>query len=262
VIITAGDISSCSNGYDEATARLVDALPGTVLVLGDNVYERGTESEFARCYDPTWGRHRARTFPAVGNHEYGSSGAAPYFRYFGAIAGNPRQGWYSFDLGAWHLIALNSNCEQVGGCNAGSAQERWLRADLAAHPARCTLAFWHHPRFSSGSHGAPLTMNAVWRALYEAGADLVFTGHDHDYERFAPATAEGRVDLARGLREFVVGTGGAGLRSFSTALAHSEVRNNNSHGVLRVVLRPDRYEWEFFPVAGRTFTDRGSAPCH
>lgn len=260
VIVAAGDISRCDNDFDEATARLVDRIPGTVLLLGDTVYQDGTDLEFASCFAPTWGRHRARTRPAVGNHEYQTARAAGYYRYFGAAAGDPAEGWYAFDLGAWRLLALNSNCAEVGGCGAGSPQERWVRAELAAHPARCALAYWHHPRFSSGPHGSPTEMSALWRALDEGGADVILTGHDHHYERFAPQDADGAAS-PDGPRQFVVGTGGALLRPLVRRLANSEAASARVHGVLRVVLRPTSYAWDFVPIAGDRFVDNGSADC-
>jgi hypothetical protein len=262
-VIGAGDIADCASSGDEATASLLDGLSGTVITLGDNAYDSGTASEFANCYHPTWGRHKARTRPAPGNHEYLTPGASGYFGYFGAAAGDPARGYYSYDLGAWHVIALNSNCANVGGCGAASPQEVWLRADLAAHPAACTLAYWHHPRFSSGLHGSATTYQALWQALYAYDADLVLVGHDHDYERFAPQDPSGNADPARGLREFVVGTGGRALYPFpGAAEANSEVRDSNSWGVLRLTLHPASYDWQFIPVAGQTFTDEGHASCH
>lgn len=262
VLVAAGDIASCSSDGDEATARLLDGIAGTVATLGDHVYDRGTAAEYADCYDPTWGRHKARTRPVPGNHDYGTPGAAGYFGYFGDAAGAAGRGWYSYDLGAWHVLALNSNCDAVGGCGAGSRQERWLRADLAAHPMACTLAYWHHPRFSSGAHGDDEETGPLWQALHDAGADVVLNGHDHDYERFAPQDPQGRADPDRGIVEFVVGTGGKELRGFGAARPHSEVRDHEAHGVLKLTLRPTGYDWAFVPIADHTFRDAGSAPCH
>jgi len=209
VLIAAGDIADCDSTGDEATAELVDQIPGTIATLGDNVYPVGHAKRFAECYDSSWGQFKARTRPAVGNHEYETRAAAGYFQYFGSAAGNPATGYYSYDLGNWHMVVLNSNCEKIiGGCQVGSPQEQWLRADLSAHPATCTLAYWHHPRFSSGQHGNAVEMQPIWQALYAAGVDVVLNGHDHNYERFAPQDATGRADPERGIREFVVGTGG------------------------------------------------------
>jgi uncharacterized protein YjdB len=258
VLVGAGDISSCANNNDEATAKLLDAIDGTVFTAGDNVYENGTTAEFNACYNPTWGRHKSRTHPTPGNHEYNTLSATGYFDYFGSAAGDRSKGYYSYDLGAWHIIVLNSNL----ALNAGSPQETWLRADLAAHPVKCTLAMWHHPRFSSGHHGSSPTLQPLWQALYDAGADLVIVGHDHVYERFAPQTPAGQLDMARGIREFVVGTGGAGLYIFEHPAANSEVKNNVTYGVLKLTLYGDRYDWKFVPVAGSGFTDSGTGVCH
>jgi hypothetical protein len=204
---------------------------------------------------------KATTRPAPGNHEYNTAGATGYYAYFGAAAGDPARGYYSYDVGTWHLVALNSNCAAIGGCGAGSAEEQWLRADLAAHPAACTLAYWHHPRWSTGDHGSSAIYDGLWKALYAFGAELVLNGHDHHYERFAPQTAAGALDQARGLREFVVGTGGRSHYGTPTIRANSEVRNSDTFGVLRLTLRPAGYDWRFVPAAG-SFTDAGTASCH
>lgn len=257
-LVGAGDIATCTSSGDEATAKLLDGIPGTVFTAGDNVYNDGTATEFANCYAPSWGRHKSRTRPASGNHEYNTIGASGYFGYFGSAAGEVGKGYYSYDLGGWHVIVLNSNLAM----NAGSPEVTWLQADLAAHPLRCTLAIWHHPRFSSGHHGSSTTVQPLWQALYDAGADVVVVGHDHIYERFAPQTPAGQVDMARGIREFVVGTGGAGFYAFENPAPNSEVRNNQTRGVLELTLYADRYDWKFVPVAGSSFTDSGSASCH
>ena len=240
---------------------LVDAGYEAVLPLGDIQYQNGSYAKFLASYDRSWGRVKAISKPVPGNHDYENEDAAGYFRYFGEAAGDPAKGYYSYDVGSWHVIALNSNCSAVGGCAAGSAQERWLRSDLAAHPAACTLAYWHHPRFSSGEHGSDSTYEAFWRALYEADADLVLVGHDHVYERFAPQGPDGTLDLARGLREFVVGTGGKSLRRFPTVARNSEVRDASSFGVLEVRLGEGAYAWRFRAAVG-SLADRGSAACH
>ena len=258
VLVGASDIASCSYNGDEATAKLLDDIPGTVFTAGDNAYQNATADDFANCYEPAWGRHKARTRPAPGNHEYYTVGATGYFGYFGSAAGDPTKGYYSYDLGSWHIIVLNSNLAM----NAGSPMDTWLRADLAANPARCTLAIWHHPRFSSGPHGTSTMVQPLWQALYDAGADVVVVGHDHLYERFAPQAADGQVDLARGIRQFVVGTGGAGLYAVSVPAPNSEVRNTSTRGVIKFTLYSDRYEWKFVPVKGAGFTDSGSASCH
>lgn len=262
VLLAAGDIAGCDWASDDATAALLDANAGAVATLGDNAYYDGTASEFSDCYEPTWGRAKGRTRPAAGNHEYGSAGAAGYFSYFGAAAGGPDKGYYSYELGDWHVVVLNSNCTEVGGCTFGSAQELWLRSDLAGSSTRCTLAYWHHPRFSSGKHGSSTEMQAVWNDLYRAGADLVLSAHDHNYERFAPQNAVGTAAPAYGIREFVVGTGGAILDSRGTPVPNSQAWDSTTYGILKLSLRPTGYDWEFLPVAGQTFTDSGSTSCH
>src|SRR5215472_5637321 len=263
VLVGAGDIADCRTlAGAEATFKLLDKISGTVMAVGDLAYPDGSKENFA-CYDKTWGRARSRTRPAPGNHEFHSSGATPYFDYFGVLAGDPKTGYYGYDLGAWHIIVLNSECRDVGGCGSGSPQERWLRADLASHPVACTLAYWHKPLFSSGSaHGNDLTMKPLWDALYEANADVVVNGHDHDYQRFAPQTPDGAPDPGRGIREFVVGTGGKSHRPFSEPKPNSEVRDATAFGVLKLTLKSKSYDWQFIPEEGKTFTDSGSGACH
>jgi calcineurin-like phosphoesterase family protein len=274
VIAAAGDIAcdpgrSAFNGgngtADECRMKATsDLLIGmkldAVLTLGDNQYEDGARSKWARSYGPTWGRLKSITHPAPGNHDYKS--AAGYYSYFGAAAADPTKGWYSYDLGAWHLIALNSNCGAVGGCDRGSPQEKWLREDLAAHPNQCTLASWHHPRFSSSRHHSSATYTAFWQALYEFHAELVLQAHDHTYERFGPQTASGGRDEVRGIRSFVVGTGGRSHYSFTKTEPNSEVRNATAFGVIKLTLRDGSYDWSFVPAAPATFTDTGSGTCH
>jgi hypothetical protein len=272
VAVAAGDIAVCGSNNDEATAKLIDGIPGaTVLTLGDNAYNSGTLSEFNNCYGPTWGRHKARTRPAPGNHDYsGSSGAKGYYDYFNGVgvscgrAGCRDRGYYSFNIGAWHVVAINSCADKSSGsCRPGSAQLSWLRADLAANPRACTLAYWHHPHFSSGhdkNNGG--MMRSIYDALYRAGAEVVLAGHSHDYERFAPQRSDGTKDAALGIRAFVVGTGGAPFTGSSSRMANSEVFNNKTHGVLRLTLRTNGYDWKFLPIAGRSFTDSGSGSCH
>ena len=260
VILGAGDIASCPSTGDEATATLLDGLAGTVITLGDNVYNNGTELEFANCYGPSWGRHLARTMPSPGNHDYNTPGASGYYGYFGAAAGDPAKGYYSYEAGAWHIVVINSNCAAIG-CGAGSPQEVWVRADLAAHPSVCTMAYWHHPRFSSGSvHGDTTAMQPIWQALQNASADLVLSGHEHNYERYAPQTAAGTAD-PHGIVEFVVGTGGHSHYGFGVPDANSLVRNSDTFGVLKLTLHATSYDWEFVPEAGKTFTDTGTANC-
>ena len=261
-LLVAGDIGQCNRGRQpkdsvRATAALMDERPGLVLVAGDIAYPDGRAVAFGECYDPAWGALRSRTLPAPGNHEYHSVNAAPYFQYFGAQAGEPGAGWYSVDFAGWHIIALNSNLP----AGEGSPQLAWLRRDLAERPRGCLAAFWHHPRFSSGGHGNNTNMDAVWRVLAGAAADLVLNGHDHDYERFAPQDADG-AESPTGVREFVVGSGGAEHSSFLLTKPHSEVRNADSYGILELNLSRSGYEWRFLAVEGSDFEDRGRATCH
>ncbi|HEU4697918.1 MAG TPA: metallophosphoesterase [Gemmatimonadales bacterium] len=258
-LLAAGDIATCTGMGDDSTAALVEGLDGTVLTLGDNVYPDGSPQAYAQCYAPTWGRFKSRTYPAPGNHDYLTREAAGYFGYFGARAGPPGRGYYSFDLNGWHLVALNGEID-IG---AGSPQLAWLAQDLAAHPAACTLAFWHEPRFSSGvEHGDNPGRTAVWQVLHDAGAELVLNGHDHDYERFAPQTPTGAPDEARGIREFVVGTGGAHAYGLGTRRPNSEASHSGTFGVLRLTLYAGGYAWEFVPADPSGFRDRGSGACH
>jgi hypothetical protein len=266
VFVGAGDIASCNSGGDEATANLLETIPGTVYTTGDNAYESGTATEFEECYTPSWGRPsiKDRTYPAVGNHEYKTEGARGYFEYFGARAGESTKGYYSYNLGEWHVVALNSMCEKVGGCGATSPMVNWLEDDLAANRRTCTLAYFHHPLFSSGSlHGGNSKMKPSWEVLYAANADVVLNGHVHNYERFAPQTPSGALDRAKGIREFVVGTGGKSLHTFDSPVTNSEVIDASTYGVLKLTLHPTSYDWQFVPVAGQTstFTDTGSDSC-
>jgi hypothetical protein len=259
VLLAAGDIATCTNDFDEATARILDANPsGVVAPLGDNAYVNGSASDYANCYAPTWGRHLARTMPAVGNHEYQTPDATGYYGYFGAKAGDPAKGYYSYDLGAWHIVVLNSNIAH----DAGSPQLAWLRADLQSNRSACTLAYWHHPRFSSGNHGNDSRESAIWDALFAYDADVILNGHEHNYERFAPQTPAGVADNSRGIRAFIVGTGGTLLRAVGTPKANSEVFNSASHGILKLTLSADSYAWQFLAIAGQSFTDSGSGACH
>jgi hypothetical protein len=259
VLVGAGDIANCGgNQLDEATARLLDSIPGIVFTAGDNAYPNGSFEDYAICYGPTWGRHKNRTRPSPGNHEYHTLGAASYYSYFGVLAGDSGVGYYTYQIGSWRIFSLNSNVPMV----AGSAQERWLRAQLELLPAPCTIAYWHHPRFSSGEHGSSVASQPLWQALYDAGADVVIAGHDHTYERFAPQTPAGALDSARGIRQFVAGTGGAALYPFLTNAPNSEFRNNTAHGVLKLNLLPGRYTWEFIPTQGGIPLDTGSSDCH
>lgn len=263
IILAAGDIAACDSPGDEETAALLKTIPATIIPLGDNAYENGTLADYKNCYDPTWGQFKSRSHPAVGNHDYLTVGAIGYYKYFGAEAGDPTKGYYSYDLGAWHVVVLNSNCADVGGCDPRSPQVAWLKADLAAHQSvLCTLAYFHQPRFSSGLHGNNTRMDTFWQVLYQAGVDVILNGHDHDYERFALQNPDGIADPINGIREFVVGTGGKNLTSITNTPANSEVLNDSTWGVLELILHPSNYEWKFLPVAGETFTDSGSTTCH
>jgi Calcineurin-like phosphoesterase len=262
VLIAAGDIASCTTDGDEATAKLLDNLPGTIATLGDNVYPEGTSRQFRECYDPTWGRQLYRTRPSPGNHEYLTEGGAGYFGYFGAAAGDSKSGYYAYDLGTWRIYSLNSACEDIGGCDKGSPQVAWLKADLAAHPTQCVLAYWHFPRFSSGRHGSQAIVAGLWDTLFEAGAEIVLNGHDHSYERFAPQSDAGKLDADKGIVEFVVGTGGFSRYEFPNILPTSRVRDNTSAGVIELTLSPGSWTSRFIPIAGQTFTDTASGNCH
>jgi hypothetical protein len=254
VVMTAtGDIDGCQEGED--TAELAAKTAGPVVTVGDNGYPEADADAFSRCYNPTWGLLKDRTHPVPGNHDYDASNAEPYFEYFGAAAGQPGRGWYSFEAGSWHVVALNSNCDRVD-CDE---QATWLERDLKDHPSACTLAYWHHPRFTSGTSGGDGAVGAFWKVLYAHGASVVLSGHDHDYERFAPQDETGKA-LPTGIRQFVVGTGGGGVYNFKKVAANSEIRDNSSYGVIKLTLKPGAYDWEFVPATG-TFTDKGSGTC-
>ena len=254
MIAGAGDIGVCGSDGQRQTAALLDTIDGIVFTAGDNAYSNGTRQEFLDCYDPWWGRHKPRTRPTPGNHDYGTPGAADYFAYFGASAGPAGRGYYSFTAGAWLVVSLNSNI----AAGNGSAQLAWLRSELTSQPTRCVAAIWHHPLASSGPHGSDARMREVWRTLMEFSADVVITGHDHIYERFAPLDADA-FPSANGIREFVVGTGGAEPYAFAQLKAGSEARAS-TWGVLKLTLRSDSYDWEFVPTSGG-FRDQGSAAC-
>jgi 3',5'-cyclic AMP phosphodiesterase CpdA len=271
IVVAVGDIAcgatreSCQ---EASTAALVDTIrPSLVLALGDLQYGPATYGDFQRYYGRSWGRFLAMTRAVPGNHDYNTAGAAGYFDYLDGPgrddgAGGPRgKGYYGFDLAGWHVVALNSNCDAVGGCQDGSPQERWLRSDLAAHPGRCTLAMFHHPRFSSGPHGSQASLAGLWRDLADAGVDLALVGHDHLYERFAPLDRSGREDATRGVRELVVGTGGVSLYRFASVQPGSQVRYSG-FGVMKLRLGESSYGWEFVPVDPRGSHDSGEAACH
>src|SRR2546428_293475 len=255
--VGAGDISLCSHHNDTSTAKLLDTIPGTVFVTGDNVGSPGDSATYANCYNPTWGRHKTRTFPVPGDAEYATAGAAGYYGYFGAAAGDPTKGYYSYNLGAWHVIALNSATSMA----AGSAQELWLKADLAANASQCTVAYWHLPAFYSGTSTVRSAVLPLWNDLYAARADVVLNSPPRNYERFAPQTPAAVLDTVGGIRQFIVGTGGLGTWSFYTIAPNSLVRAQ-VYGVLKFTLSPGSYAWKFIPIAGTQFSDSGSAACH
>lgn len=260
VLVGAGDIAVCGAAGDEATARILDGIEGTVFTLGDNVYPSGTLEEYQTCYEESWGRHKARTRPVPGNHDYNSGGQG-YYDYFGAVAGEPGRGYYSYDLGAWHVIVLNSEIET----GEGSGQIEWLRADLQAHPATCTIALMHRPLFSSGPHGRDGSgekVRPLWEVLYENNADVVAGGHDHNYERFARQNPQGEIDEARGIRQFVAGTGGAAPYPFGDVKPNSERHIAGPFGVLKLTLHATSYDWEFVSIAPLLFKDSGTGECH
>jgi hypothetical protein len=256
-LIGAGDIAVCGSRATTETANLLDAIQGTVFTTGDNVYPSGTEQAYRDCYEPTWGRHRSRTRPSPGNHEYEVPGAAGYFAYFGSRAGPAGLGYYSYSLGAWQIFSLNSNVPT----DESSPQYQWLSAELSTAASPCTLAYWHHPVLSDGPNGDSRHMRALWRLLYDRGVDVVLAGHDHGYQRFAPLDADLRRDVQRGIRQFIIGTGGAPLYGFPAAGAHTEARGA-SFGLLKLTLHHNRYEWDFLAVPGEAFRDSGQAACH
>lgn len=278
VVAAAGDVACAPddpnyhNGTGTSTAcrqlatsnLLVNGHFDAVLALGDLQYDSGSLSDFNASYDPSWGRVKSITYPVVGNHEYGQSNASGYFQYFGSRAGDSGKGWYSFNLGAWHIVAINSNCDRIsGGCGSGSPEETWLRNDLAAHPTECTIAMWHHARYSSGHDGDNTFMQTMWSDLYNAGVEIVLSGHSHDYERFAPQDDSGHLDNAAGIRQFVVGTGGAFFTGLGTSFdANSQAHQNTTFGVLKLTLSSNAYGWQFLPEAGKTYSDSGTTACH
>src|SRR6266705_109295 len=268
VLVGAGDIASCKSPEGaRATAKLIEQIPGTVFAAGDLAYEKGSAAEFKNCYDPAWGRFKDRTKPALGNHEYVDPTASGYFQYWGTQAGPRGKGYYSYELGDWHIVVLNTNCDAkgLGGCGAGSPQETWLKEDLAKRPAACILAYGHHALFSSGvfkRHAVHPELLQLWADLYAAHADLVLAGHEHSYERFAPQDPEGHAAPTHGIREIVVGTGGRSHDPLGFATPNSEVREWETFGVLKLTLTAGKYAWEFIPEEGKTFRDSGSGVCH
>ena len=257
VLVGAGDIADCNVPGSQLTGQLLAGIAGTVFTTGDNAYPSGTAENFRDCYHPTWGPHRQRTRPSPGNHEYDTPGAAPYFAYFGERAGPPGLGYYSYSLGSWLVLSLNSEF----GFTGGSAQMAWLRTELSTAMTRCAVAYFHKPLFSSGAHGDQGQMRDMWRTLYEFGVDVVISGHDHNYERFAPQDFNGRFDPTRGIRQFVVGTGGATLRPVGALRPNSEV-HGSSWGVLVLTLEDAVYRWQFLPAQPGGLQDAGTGQCH
>jgi hypothetical protein len=256
VVLAAGDIASCSSDGDERTAALLDKHRGTILALGDIAYDSGTVQEFQECFAPSWGRHKARIRPTPGNHEYRSDSSG-YFQYFGAAAGPGERGYYSFNLGSWHIVSLNSERDT----SADGNQLRWLRADLARAKARCVLAFWHRPRWSAGAYEDDVKTAPFWNTLYAARADVVLAAHDHNYQRYPPLNRRGEIDRARGIRSFVVGTGGGGRLYELRSDFRRRTSNRGTWGLLQLTLRPAGYSWRFVPAAGGSYRDIGSATC-
>lgn len=269
VLVGAGDIATCgdipeSQG-DEKTVAIIESVlreypHAAVFTAGDNAYGEGTRAQFKNCFGPTWGKFKDRIHPAIGNHEYLTDQGAPYFEYFGEAAGAPGEGFYSYDLGDWHILVMNSNCDYIA-CGPNSRQVAWMTEDLKANPTQCSLAVWHHPRFSSGLAGDSGIINPFWRTAIDLGVDVIVSGHDHDYERFDPMDALGNAD-PNGARLFVVGAGGGELRGWGEIKPNSVVRYNGDHGVISFVLYPNRYEWTFHPAEDLALTDSGSADCH
>ena len=262
-LVGAGDIAGCEFNQDRKTARLLGKIHGTVFTLGDNVYPGGSRAQFRECYDPTWGKYIKRTRPSLGDEDYKTSGAKPYFDYFGWRAGKPTRGYYSYKRGSWHIVALNSNCKEVGGCDYKSAQGRWLSRDLANHPARCTLAYFHHPLYASGNGYDSPKVKPFWHILYNHHTDVILNGNTHRYERFARITPGGKRSSARGIRQFIVGTGGApGGSQKGPDEPRVQAKKVDAPGVLKLELGSGFYRWKFVPVAGRHYTDSGRARCH
>jgi acid phosphatase type 7 len=267
VLLAAGDIAECDHQGDEATARILAEYPDAIIApLGDLAYPQGTAAEFEDCYGPSWGQFKDRTRPATGNHDHSTTNAQGYWDYFGAVGGPYDRYYYSYDFGAWHVVVLNSDCWRIDGCGLDDPQGKWLRQDLQRHEALCTLAYWHRPPFSSGRYGDAkdtARVRPLWQAVVAEGVDLVLTGHEHSYERFAPMDGEGQRDDEKGVRLIVAGTGGGNLRTFKyDPTPTTEIRNDDTWGVLKLTLKPAGYDWEFLPVEGETFTDSGSGTCH
>jgi hypothetical protein len=259
VLVGAGDIADCTKTAVTETAKLLDSMSGVVFTLGDNVYDTGTMANYVGCYGPNWGRHLSRTKPAVGNHDWNGSSLSAYYSYFGATgaAGPDGQGYYSYEAGSWHVLVLNSEIP----ISAGSAQLMWAQSDLEASKAQCTIAYWHHPLFSSAQNGPQPFVKDLWRMLYQYNVDVVMNGHDHVYERFDLQNPDGARDSARGIRQFTAGTGGSTLYAFGPLRANSQA-HSATHGVLKLDLQGNFYTWQFIPIAGQSYSDSGSGTCH
>jgi len=262
ILVGAGDIAICGQDGDDQTADLLDDIPGVVFTAGDNSNEKGTMEQYQECFGPSWGRHLGRIRPSAGNHDYQTVDAEDYFSYFGDAAGKSGEGYYSYEMGDWHIIVLNSNCLSIDGCGPSSPQIAWLKEDLEIHPNLCTLAYWHHPRWSSNFYGDSEWLDTFWQVLYEHRVELIINGHDHYYERLTPQNPDGDIDLEEGIRQIILGTGGVEHAEYYELTKNSEVRNNEDFGVLKLDLFPGHYEWEFIPVAEDGFTDSGSDICH
>jgi acid phosphatase type 7 len=266
VLVGAGDIAGCNSNGDEITAKLVVGVleqhsSASVFTLGDNVYPNGTSAEFANCYNPSWGSFKARTHPVPGNHDYNTANATGYYGYYGAKAGDSSKGYYSYNLGVWHIVVVNSNCAAIGGCETGSSQEKWLQSDLKTSPSKCQIVMWHHPRFSSGAeHSNADFMQDIWKAVAENQVELVLSGHEHTYERFASMNAAGEADSG-GTTEIVVGSGGISHYHLGIKKPNSQTFNADTYGVLRLELAASSYNFKFLPEPGKTFTDSGAGVC-
>ena len=259
VLVGAGDVGDCDFDGAARTSRMLDSIRGTIFIAGDVAYQtRRNPHPFLTCFDPAWGRHRARIRPALGNHDYADDSAAAYFEYFGERAGPRPAGYYSYEVGRWHVIALNTNIA-IGD---SSPQARWLRTDLALNAGRCTVAYMHHPRFSSGPHAERDALVPLWRILARSGVSIAIAGHDHIYERFSPLDADGAPDATNGVRQFVVGTGGAHRYAIAALLPGSEAHSSDTYGLLKLTLLPDRYRWAFMPVDSGGLHDAGESRCH
>ena len=266
VLVGAGDIVQCDQvefQQAQATASLIDSIPGTVFAVGDLVYPDPSGDYFAKCWAPTWGRFRDRMIPTAGNHEYNMPGAPEYYSYFGPAAADPLKGYYSFNLGTWHVVVLNAECSKVGGCTPTSPEGTWLQSDLAANPTMCTLALWHEPLYASDTGAVTTSVQPFWQMLYSAGADLVVNGHAHNYERFAPQDPNGNLDLTNGIREIIAGAGGKFTGcSTTTPTTNSQKLICDTNGVLKLTLHATSYDWQFIPIPGKTATDSGTMSCH